>query len=373
MAFGQTFAFQRDEFIAISNLSDPKASVQKLGKGMDPCISPDGSKVAFTQPDAAGDRRIAIHDISQGKAALVKGVPGKNEFMPIWNPDGTRLFFSHFGESDWLFAGVDVAGGNFKTVTKESDRKVGGAGPILKGEDWLCHDLESFFVLKVGGEKSGTTRELPKSEAITGLSMPSWVAVSPDGQTALFDMGVEAEADPKDGYVANAIFQVELATGKVTRVTPKGIEANHPSWLPGGTDFLFGGFDKKSEKPAIYRISLTAGSAPVLVLADAASPTVALSEAPVSFQTATYVKCIWYTGSAQLVFKDEKGAEFQVGVMTKVQRTGMAPDEPYVKFPEAMIDTNAKDRSDTNAKMVGKKFLLKKDAAGEVIEIKSGK
>ena len=138
------------------------------------------------------------------------------------------MFFSHFGESDWLFAGVDAAGGNFRTVNKESDRKVGGAGPILKGEEWLCHDLESFFVLKVAGEKSGTLRELPKSEAVTGLSMPSWVAVSPDGQTAWFDMGVDAEADAKDGYVPNAIFQIELATGKVTRVTPKGIEAGSP-------------------------------------------------------------------------------------------------------------------------------------------------
>jgi hypothetical protein len=81
-----------------------------------------------------------------------------------------------------------------------------------------------------------------------------------------------------------------------------------------------------------------------------------LSEAPVSFQTATHVKCIWHTGSAQWVFKDNKGAEFQVGVMTKVQRTGMAPGEPYVRFPEAIIDTHAK--------RVGKKFVLIKDAAG---------
>ncbi len=83
-----------------------------------------------------------------------------------------------------------------------------------------------------------------------------------------------------------------------------------------------------------------------------------------SFQTATYVKCNCHTGSAHWVFKDEKGAEFQVGVMTKVQRTGMAPGEPNVMFPEALIDTNAKDGSDTHAKRVGKKFVLKKDAAG---------
>jgi TolB protein len=373
MAHGQSFAFQRDEGIAISDLADVKGSLKKLGKGTDPCISPDGSKVAFTQSDAAGDRRIAIYDLAQGKATLVKGVPGKNEFMPIWTPDGKRLFFNHFGESDWVFAGVDAAGGNFQTINKETTRKVAGAASMLKGEEWLCHDMEAFYVLKVSGESIGKVRELPKTEDVTSLSMPSWLAVSPDGKTALFDRGVEAEADAKDGYVPNAIFQLDLATGKVSRVTPKGVEADHPSWLPGGTEFLFGGFDKKADKSAIYRMAVAPGSSPVLVLADASSPSVALSETAVSFQTVTYVNCIYYTGSAQLVFKDDKGAEVMVGVMTKAQRTGMAPDEPYVKFPEAMIDTNAKDGSHANAKMVGKKFRLVKDAAGEVLEVNAVK
>ena len=281
----QTFSFQRDDFIAISHLSDAKGSSLKiLGKGTDPCLSPKGSRIAFTQSDDAGDRRIAIQDLAQATPTLVKGVPGKNEFMPIWTPDGLRLGFNHFGQSDWLFAMVDAAGGNFQIIKGEKDRKVAGACPILAGDEWLCHDLESFFILKVSGENGGTVRDLPKSDAVLSLSMPSWIAVSPDGKTALFDMGVESEADPKDGYVPNAIFQIHLETGKITRVTPKGVIADHPTWLPGSKEFLFGGFDKKSESPAVYRMSLEAGSLPSLILTHASSPTVAWSE------TATYVK-----------------------------------------------------------------------------------
>jgi TolB protein len=318
-----------------------------------------------TESDEAGDRRIAIHDIAKGNSSLVEGIPGKNEFMPIWSPNGKSIFFNHFGESDWLFASVDAAGGNFKIINADAKQKVATAGPFLNSDEWLCHDMESFYILKSNGE----VKALPKADKPVNLSMPSWISVSPDGKTALFEMAVEEEADPDDGYMPNAVFQIDISTGKITRITPKGVEASHPSWLPNGTEFLFGGFDKKTSQPAIYRMSLEKDADPILVQENASSPTVAWNEPQHASQTATYVKCILYAGSAQLVFTDENGAEFQAGVMTKAQRTGMAPDEPYVKFPEEMIDVNAKDGSDTNAKLVGKKFLLKKDASGSVIEI----
>ena len=47
-----------------------------------------------------------------------------------------------------------------------------------------------------------------------------------------------------------------------------------------------------------------------------------------------------------MAFKDDHGAEFQVGVLTRAQRTGMANDEPYIYFHEDMIDTQAKDGPD---------------------------
>ncbi len=365
LAFSQTFSYQSEEFIAVSNLSDVKGAIRQLSKGNDPCISPDGTKVAFTESDEAGDRRIAIHDIAKGNSSLIEGIPGKNEFMPTWSPDGKSIFFNHFGESDWLFASVDAAGGNFKIINKDSKQKVCAAGAIPNGEGWLCQDMESFYLLKPNGE----VKALPKSNISLSLSMPSWISVSPDGKTALFEMAVEEEADPDDGYMPNAVFQIDIASGKIKRITPKGVEASHPSWLPNGSEFLFGGFDKKTSEPTIYRMSLEKGASPTLVITNASSPTVASNEPQAADQTATYVNCIWYAGSAQLVFKDENGAEFQVGVMTKEQRAGMGEDEPYVKFPEEMIEVRATDDSDANPKLVGKKFILKKDASGGVIEI----
>jgi uncharacterized protein YecT (DUF1311 family) len=80
----------------------------------------------------------------------------------------------------------------------------------------------------------------------------------------------------------------------------------------------------------------------------------------------TYTSCQAYAGSSQLIFEDGAGNEITVGVMSKAQRTGMGPDEPYVKYPEKMIS-----RMDANPAMIGKSFLLITDKEGEVIEVKA--
>jgi uncharacterized protein YecT (DUF1311 family) len=85
----------------------------------------------------------------------------------------------------------------------------------------------------------------------------------------------------------------------------------------------------------------------------------------------TYISCLAYAGSSQLLFKDAAGNETSVGVMSKAQRTGMAPEEPYVKYPEKMIGGTPDSESDANPAMVGKSFFLIMDKEGEVVEIKA--
>lgn len=87
-------------------------------------------------------------------------------------------------------------------------------------------------------------------------------------------------------------------------------------------------------------------------------------------QVVTYKSCRASTGSCALLFTDEKGAEVEVGVMTKAQRVGSPPDFVHVKFPEAMIKRQRNSASDANPAFVGKKFLLLFDASGVVTEVR---
>ena len=368
-ASAQTVAFQSDTHIAVANLAEDKPKVRKLVEEADPSLSPDGTKIAYTKSDDAGNRRIAIYDLSTGKSSLVKGIKGQNEFGAIWSHDGKTLLFNHFIETDWSLASVNASGGGFQIVIDKGVRQVAGFANIPGTSDWLCHDLESFYLAKIDGSGAAKLTDLPKSKAIEGLSMPTHLSVSPDGKNALLEQLVDAEAKPEDEGPPSAVFQIEIATGKITRVTPKGLYADGPSWLPSGKEFLFGSFDSKTQTESIYRMAIEPGSKPVLVLKKARNPSVASSERVLTKKTVTYVDCEFSAGSAQLVFKDAEGQEIRAGVMTKAQRTGMGPDEFYVKFPEQMIRHT--DDSDANKAMVGKKFILFMDAEDSVVEIKA--
>ena len=92
--------------------------------------------------------------------------------------------------------------------------------------------------------------------------------------------------------------------------------------------------------------------------------------APAAPQKVIYQKCISYAGSSELHFKDADGADVVVSVMNKLQRTGMTPDEPYIKYPEKMIGPPAEGGAEANPAMVGKAFLLVTGKDGEIAVIK---
>lgn len=272
----QMFTFQLEEDVAVANLAEAKPKPRVLGKGYDPAMSPDGTKVAYTQTDEQGDRRIAIFDVTTGKSNLVKGIPGKNEFMPVWSADGTKILFNHFKESDWSLASVNTSGGGFQIVIDQGVRQVAGCSPLPNAIDWLCHDLERFFLVTVPDSGAGTIKDLPKPTVIEGLSMPSRIAVSADGKTALFDQMMDGEGGPDAEGPPSAIFLMEIATGKLTRLTPKGTSCDFPTWLPGGKEFLFGKFDPKTKKSTICRMAAEAGASSVVVIKNGRNPSAAL-------------------------------------------------------------------------------------------------
>ena len=90
-------------------------------------------------------------------------------------------------------------------------------------------------------------------------------------------------------------------------------------------------------------------------------PPVAENNQKVTYQSATY-----YTGRVELHFLDEKGGDIRVDISN-------LPEDSGAIYPKYLLES-----SDTlegppgeNPAMVGKPFLLIKNAAGEVKEIKA--
>lgn len=270
LAAAQSFSCQINEDVAAADLSAATISPRKITAGSDASISPDGKAIAFTRYDADGNRFIAVADAATGKWNLVKGIPGKNSYLPIWSPDGGTIYFNYFLNDDWAVARIDSGGGNFQ-VLKNLPRQPGSYGWFPNGKALLCQNMESFFILEFSGTDRADLREIPKAANCTGLSTPSRIEVSPDGKSALFDMLVVEETGWPDP--PSAVFLLDIASGKITRLSPKGFSSSSPSWLPDGKEFLFSGLTKAG-RSTIFRTPVDAGSPPVAVLKNASNPTV---------------------------------------------------------------------------------------------------
>lgn len=247
--------------------------LKPLVEGVDPAISPDGSKLAYTKMDSAGNRAIAVVDAAGGQGRVLPGIPGDNNYGPVWSPDGKFIYFNHFKDSDWTIGRVNAEGGDFRIIY---DKSVAFA-VFPDGQKLLCNDMEKFFVLTLDGDKATAGPALPVDPKFEGTSIPCRIDVSPDAATALFEMLVGADAEPSkfDGMPPSSVWQINLANGSITRMTPKGMNAMYPAWLPDGRSFLFSTYPPTGTKTEIFRIDATAGSKPRVIAENADQPTVA--------------------------------------------------------------------------------------------------
>jgi Tol biopolymer transport system component len=97
--------FVRDSNIWMANLDGSKE--RKLIRGADPCISPDGQKVAFTISPAEGKevaRHIAVLELSNGSTKVFKETPSNNFSVRSGRPTALRSF----SKSLWRIIGGSV-------------------------------------------------------------------------------------------------------------------------------------------------------------------------------------------------------------------------------------------------------------------------
>jgi len=87
-------------------------------KGQDPCISPDGRKLAFTWSNKAGDRFIAVIDLATNKKAIFN-THNNNCYGPVWSPNGKYIAYNAFNveKSDWSIAIIDSGNTSTKLLT----------------------------------------------------------------------------------------------------------------------------------------------------------------------------------------------------------------------------------------------------------------
>jgi serine/threonine-protein kinase len=177
------------------------------------CISPDGTRLAYSVRDANGGQQLATRLLSQSKATVLPGTI-----------DATDPFFSPDGESIGFFAE-----GRLKTVSVQGGAPITlASAPSSRGGSWSS-DGTILAALSLTGvarvpASGGTPQLLTKLEE-TGQFSHRWPQVLPGGKAVLFSAGVPGNFEDA------SIEVVSLTTGQQTTVLRGGFFGRY---LPGG-------------------------------------------------------------------------------------------------------------------------------------------
>jgi TolB protein len=243
--------------------------------GVDPDISPDGTKVAFNTEGEGTQRYIAVVDIASKKVTQFKGVPSDNSYGPVWLPDGSKLSFYIFLNKEWDIALINADGSGFRVLKKSepNDHSYFSTAWMPDGRSFYCQDLENLYHVGLDGS---VINQWPIQKLIKDGDMDSGMKfdVSPDGTHMLVENNGDAKDDvtPKgwDGP-APYILLMDLSEDAMGLGTPAFWW--EPAWIDN-TDFLCIHQGAKEKQPSIYRWTFAVKKPPVLLIKNATQPSV---------------------------------------------------------------------------------------------------
>lgn len=252
LAAGAVFAFlPRGDDLLVTQASDSRVTplTSLPGREVDPALSPDGSRVAFSW-SGDGDWNLWLQAVgSESRLQLTDG-PGR-DFSPTWAPDGSRIAFIRYGDDRCEVRSVaPVGGGERRLASCNPD-----ADPSL---DWTPDGRHLVFSapraegppgLDLLELETGERRVLTTPGA--GELVDAQPAVSPDGDWLAFTRW--------HAFGVGNVFLVPVAGGDPRQVTFDNLKIHGVSWEPDGEHLVFG--SNRGGNFALWRVSI-AGDAP---------------------------------------------------------------------------------------------------------------
>ncbi len=195
---------------------------------IEPAISPDGTKVAFTS-FARGTPRIMIIDTATGRSLPFYNQQASLNGTPNFSPDGSKLYYSSSASGYTQIYVSDVDGRNMRRISNtraiEAEPKANPKNPnqlvFVSGRS----GPEQIFQMTVDG---ADVQRL--SDGTGEASNPAW---SPDGQHLLFAW--------TRGFAQGAfnIFLMDTATRAYDQLTSNAGRNENPTWAPDGRHLCF--------------------------------------------------------------------------------------------------------------------------------------
>jgi TolB protein len=269
--------FARDSTLWTACLDGSK--IRKLVKGADPCISPDGRKVAFTMSPPTGKevvRYIAVTEVATGATTVFKETPSNNCFGPVWSPDGSQILFEILVENHWRLGLINSDGSGFRFFKMPSvDQGCWSTVWAPDAKSIFCQDLDKIYRFSLDGDLVASW-EISKIIPNGDMDSSKRLSVSEDGNKLLVNINMDEEVSLKDWEgPPPAIWLFDLPSAKATRLTPKKSYATDSCWL-NNSEFLIVDTDRDGKIDSIYRASIDRWM-PRLVIKNATDPSVSTS------------------------------------------------------------------------------------------------
>lgn len=250
-------AFERGDGVWIAAIDG--SAQHKVADGQAPDLSPNGALLAFNTVQATGQpshRNIAVADLASGKVTIFQDIPSDNCMEALWSPDGSKLLFTFYNKAGEMRLGiVNADGSGFRDVlASQKYHSYWGAAWAADGQSLYGEDMENLYRLALDGT---VLKQWPIDKLIPrgGMSGDERMHSSPDGKTLLLDADMDEKARKDWDGPPPAIWLMDLATEKSTRLTPKTLYARDCHWLDA-SDILFTGQPPGDQDQSIWRMSV---------------------------------------------------------------------------------------------------------------------
>jgi len=255
--------FARDKNVYVCSLDGTGERLVVQG-GTDPEISPDGTRIAYTDNYGEG-RRIALKDLTGDKTTIFKNLPSENAYGPTWSPDGQSLLFQILSGSHWGLALITVKDASVTRVkipgTDEED--VFSPAWSADGQTIFCQDLTDLYQVDLNGKIKARWR---LSSLLPRADMNSNDRIQPAENNKFFFLDVQLDQDgPIEGWEGPpaAIVVVDIEAREVRQLTPPNLYG-WGVWRLNDNEVLFTGTED-GQNFSIYQIALDSGEAKKLV------------------------------------------------------------------------------------------------------------
>src|SRR5438094_679399 len=206
------------------------------GEYIQPRISPDGTRIAYSRPDESGNRDIWYMEVSRGVSARLTTNPA-NDWWPAWSPDGRSMVFS----SDRGGGPPNASPG--PTYIKDSLDPGSGETPLIGAlgspSDWSRDGRWIALYGDTRSPRSGSIKvaSAPRGPVLDFMESPFAVSsprFSPDAKWIAY---ASNESGRYEIYVRP--FAGRPAAASDTKIQVSTTGGDYPVWQNDGKELFF--------------------------------------------------------------------------------------------------------------------------------------